>query len=91
MCLEYPPLWELRGAAPNDVRRWYNFGALASIHKAQWKQGPSTKKSEALKVWSHAEEKGKAAGPTKKNEAPCTYSATNRTKQPTDQRISRKS
>ncbi|KAL8520315.1 hypothetical protein ACS0TY_011021 [Phlomoides rotata] len=28
---KYPRLWALRGAAPNDVRRWYDFGALASI------------------------------------------------------------
>ncbi|KAL8524942.1 hypothetical protein ACS0TY_014531 [Phlomoides rotata] len=28
---KYPRLWVLKGASPNDVRRWYNFGALASI------------------------------------------------------------
>ncbi|KAL8532024.1 hypothetical protein ACS0TY_008577 [Phlomoides rotata] len=28
---KYPRLWTLKGANPNDVRRWYNFGALASI------------------------------------------------------------
>ncbi|KAL8468697.1 hypothetical protein ACS0TY_031767 [Phlomoides rotata] len=28
---KYPRLWALKGAGPNDVRRWYNFGALTSI------------------------------------------------------------
>ncbi|KAL8476944.1 hypothetical protein ACS0TY_029299 [Phlomoides rotata] len=28
---KYPRLWALRGVAPNDVRRWYDFGALPSI------------------------------------------------------------
>ncbi|KAL8543640.1 hypothetical protein ACS0TY_004277 [Phlomoides rotata] len=28
---KYPRLWTLKGANPNDVRRWYNFGALTSI------------------------------------------------------------
>ncbi|KAL8480464.1 hypothetical protein ACS0TY_027120 [Phlomoides rotata] len=28
---KYPRLWALKGADPNDVSRWYNFGALASI------------------------------------------------------------
>ncbi|KAL8510315.1 hypothetical protein ACS0TY_017211 [Phlomoides rotata] len=28
---KYPRLWALKGANPNDVRRWYVFGALASI------------------------------------------------------------
>ncbi|KAL8505686.1 hypothetical protein ACS0TY_016787 [Phlomoides rotata] len=28
---KYPRLWALKGAGPNDVRRWYNFGALALI------------------------------------------------------------
>ncbi|KAL8508575.1 hypothetical protein ACS0TY_018997 [Phlomoides rotata] len=28
---KYPRLWTLKGANPNDIRRWYNFGALASI------------------------------------------------------------
>ncbi|KAL8461139.1 hypothetical protein ACS0TY_032566 [Phlomoides rotata] len=28
---KYPRLWALKGAGLNDVRRWYNFGALASI------------------------------------------------------------
>ncbi|KAL8457609.1 hypothetical protein ACS0TY_035465 [Phlomoides rotata] len=28
---KYPRIWTLKGAGPNDVRRWYNFGALASI------------------------------------------------------------
>ncbi|KAL8519577.1 hypothetical protein ACS0TY_010493 [Phlomoides rotata] len=27
----YPRLWALKGAGPNDVRKWYNFGALALI------------------------------------------------------------
>ncbi|KAL8533965.1 hypothetical protein ACS0TY_010113 [Phlomoides rotata] len=35
--------------------------------------------------------KRKSYWPTKKNKAPCTYLATYRTKQPTEQRISRKS
>ncbi|KAL8519137.1 hypothetical protein ACS0TY_010179 [Phlomoides rotata] len=29
---KYPRLWALKGAGPNDVRRWYNFGALTLIH-----------------------------------------------------------
>ncbi|KAL8482964.1 hypothetical protein ACS0TY_025861 [Phlomoides rotata] len=28
---KYPRLWALKGANPNDVRRWYRFGALSSI------------------------------------------------------------
>ncbi|KAL8473040.1 hypothetical protein ACS0TY_030041 [Phlomoides rotata] len=28
---KYPRLWALKEVGPNDVRRWYNFGALASI------------------------------------------------------------
>ncbi|KAL8512553.1 hypothetical protein ACS0TY_018874 [Phlomoides rotata] len=28
---DYPRLWALKGANPNDVRRWCEFGALASI------------------------------------------------------------
>ncbi|KAL8477039.1 hypothetical protein ACS0TY_029378 [Phlomoides rotata] len=28
---KYPRLWALKGVGPNDVRRWYNFEALASI------------------------------------------------------------
>ncbi|KAL8460441.1 hypothetical protein ACS0TY_032107 [Phlomoides rotata] len=28
---KYPRLWALKEAGPNDVRRWYNFGALAPI------------------------------------------------------------
>ncbi|KAL8541529.1 hypothetical protein ACS0TY_002703 [Phlomoides rotata] len=28
---KYPQLWALKGVNPNDVRRWYEFGALASI------------------------------------------------------------
>ncbi|KAL8497203.1 hypothetical protein ACS0TY_020766 [Phlomoides rotata] len=28
---KYPRLWALKGESPDDVRRWYNFGALASI------------------------------------------------------------
>ncbi|KAL8549712.1 hypothetical protein ACS0TY_008523 [Phlomoides rotata] len=28
---KYPRLWALKGAGPNDVRRWYNFGVLALI------------------------------------------------------------
>ncbi|KAL8547370.1 hypothetical protein ACS0TY_006917 [Phlomoides rotata] len=28
---KYPRLWALKGANPIDVRRWYTFGALASI------------------------------------------------------------
>ncbi|KAL8554346.1 hypothetical protein ACS0TY_002507 [Phlomoides rotata] len=28
---KYPRLWALKGANPNDVRIWYEFGALASI------------------------------------------------------------
>ncbi|KAL8539272.1 hypothetical protein ACS0TY_001050 [Phlomoides rotata] len=28
---KYPRIWTLKGAGPNDIRRWYNFGALASI------------------------------------------------------------
>ncbi|KAL8533994.1 hypothetical protein ACS0TY_010133 [Phlomoides rotata] len=28
---KYPRLWALKGMDPNDVRRWYNFGALALI------------------------------------------------------------
>ncbi|KAL8507621.1 hypothetical protein ACS0TY_018236 [Phlomoides rotata] len=100
---KYPRLWALKGAHPVTVNRWYKFGALALIRTIApsfreiselpdwWKQGTSTKKRRALKVWNHAEEKEKATGPTKKNKAPCTYLATYRTKQPTEQRISRKS
>ncbi|KAL8498548.1 hypothetical protein ACS0TY_021761 [Phlomoides rotata] len=29
---KYPRLWALKGANPNDVRIWYEFGALASIY-----------------------------------------------------------
>ncbi|KAL8540015.1 hypothetical protein ACS0TY_001565 [Phlomoides rotata] len=29
---KYPRLWELKGANPIDVNRWYKFGALASIY-----------------------------------------------------------
>ncbi|KAL8483277.1 hypothetical protein ACS0TY_026095 [Phlomoides rotata] len=28
---KYPRLWALKGANPIDVRKWYGFGALASI------------------------------------------------------------
>ncbi|KAL8457939.1 hypothetical protein ACS0TY_035701 [Phlomoides rotata] len=28
---KYPRHWALKGTGPNDVRRWYNFRALASI------------------------------------------------------------
>ncbi|KAL8467871.1 hypothetical protein ACS0TY_031205 [Phlomoides rotata] len=28
---KYLRLWILKGVGPNDVRWWYNFGALASI------------------------------------------------------------
>ncbi|KAL8506375.1 hypothetical protein ACS0TY_017306 [Phlomoides rotata] len=28
---KYPRLWVLKGASHNDVHKWYNFGALASI------------------------------------------------------------
>ncbi|KAL8523406.1 hypothetical protein ACS0TY_013387 [Phlomoides rotata] len=28
---KYPRLWALKGVNPNDVRRWYGFGALTSI------------------------------------------------------------
>ncbi|KAL8492729.1 hypothetical protein ACS0TY_024069 [Phlomoides rotata] len=28
---KYPRLWTLKGANPNNVRRWFNFGALASV------------------------------------------------------------
>ncbi|KAL8530706.1 hypothetical protein ACS0TY_007660 [Phlomoides rotata] len=29
---KYPQLWALKGANPIDVRKWYTFGALASIY-----------------------------------------------------------
>ncbi|KAL8498360.1 hypothetical protein ACS0TY_021616 [Phlomoides rotata] len=28
---KYPRLWALKRANPNDIRRWYGFGSLASI------------------------------------------------------------
>ncbi|KAL8550343.1 hypothetical protein ACS0TY_008968 [Phlomoides rotata] len=28
---KYPRIWTLKGAGSNDVRKWYKFGALASI------------------------------------------------------------
>ncbi|KAL8500516.1 hypothetical protein ACS0TY_020198 [Phlomoides rotata] len=63
---KYPRLWALKGAHPVTVNRWYKFGALALIRTIapsfreiselpDWVVGPATKKSEALKVWSHAE------------------------------------
>ncbi|KAL8501622.1 hypothetical protein ACS0TY_020945 [Phlomoides rotata] len=35
---KYPRLWELRGAHPVIVNRWYKFGALASIRIVDFKK-----------------------------------------------------
>ncbi|KAL8459314.1 hypothetical protein ACS0TY_036704 [Phlomoides rotata] len=101
---KYPRLWALKGAHPVTVNRWYKFGALASIRTIapsfreiselpDWvvETRPLHQEKKSTEGLEHAEEKEKATGPTKKNKAPCTYLATYRTKQPTEQRISRKS
>ncbi|KAL8540102.1 hypothetical protein ACS0TY_001624 [Phlomoides rotata] len=72
MSRKYPRLWALRGAHSMTFNRWYKFGALNSIRTVapsfqeiselpDWAKNskatePATKKSEALKVWSHAED-----------------------------------
>ncbi|KAL8458167.1 hypothetical protein ACS0TY_035885 [Phlomoides rotata] len=44
---KYPLLWALKGVSPNDVRRWYNFGALASIRTV----APSFQEISKLPDW----------------------------------------
>ncbi|KAL8503316.1 hypothetical protein ACS0TY_022163 [Phlomoides rotata] len=46
---KYPRLWALRGAGPNDVRRWYNFRALASIRTIT----PSFREISELPDWNN--------------------------------------
>ncbi|KAL8554086.1 hypothetical protein ACS0TY_002345 [Phlomoides rotata] len=44
---KYPRLWALKGVNPNDVRRWYKFGALASIYTV----APSFREISKLLDW----------------------------------------
>ncbi|KAL8535512.1 hypothetical protein ACS0TY_011224 [Phlomoides rotata] len=58
---KYPQLWALKGANPNDVRRWYGFGALASICTIapdwvlnavieSWHNNPHLKRGDELEI-----------------------------------------
>ncbi|KAL8461781.1 hypothetical protein ACS0TY_033034 [Phlomoides rotata] len=44
---KYPRLWALKEAGPNDVHKWYNFGALASIRTI----APDFRKISKLPDW----------------------------------------
>ncbi|KAL8548238.1 hypothetical protein ACS0TY_007529 [Phlomoides rotata] len=58
---KYPRLWALKGVSPNDVRKWYNFGALASIWTVapdwvlnavveSWHNNPHLKRGDELEI-----------------------------------------
>ncbi|KAL8482639.1 hypothetical protein ACS0TY_025615 [Phlomoides rotata] len=52
---KYPLLWALKGTNPIDVRRWYGFGALASICTVapvyySWHNNPHLKRDEELDI-----------------------------------------
>ncbi|KAL8548890.1 hypothetical protein ACS0TY_007958 [Phlomoides rotata] len=52
---KYPQLWALKGTNPINVRRWYKFGALASICTVapvyeSWHNNPHLKRGEELEI-----------------------------------------
>ncbi|KAL8532862.1 hypothetical protein ACS0TY_009169 [Phlomoides rotata] len=84
---KYPRLWALKGAAPNDVRRWYNFGALALIRTV----APSFQEISKLPDWALTgagfgamRKKRKAVGPRRRKIRHALRQATNRTNSPAD-------